>query len=107
MTNLSAEFAPPLGTTAGMTSSAKELAQWIIALHTNKLFDKSDSLKKLWEPNILVDGNAAGFNQLVNGYALGWPLIIRAEHFAVAPLGAQSFGFSYLSSRQFIDCGTD
>ena len=88
LTNLSAEFAPPLRTTAGMTSSAKELAQWAIALQTNKLFDKSDSLKKLWQPNILVDGKTAGFNQLVNGYALGWPVISRAEHSAVAPLGA-------------------
>jgi len=88
LTNLSAEFAPPLRTTAGMTSSAKELAQWVIALQTNKLFDKSDSLKKLWEPNILADGKTAGFNQLVNGYALGWPIISRMEHSAVAPLGA-------------------
>jgi CubicO group peptidase (beta-lactamase class C family) len=88
LTNLSADFAPPLRTTAGMTSSAKELAQWVIALQTNKLFEKSDSLKKLWEPNILADGKTAGFNQLVNGYALGWPIISRAEHPAVASLGA-------------------
>ncbi|GAC18268.1 hypothetical protein GARC_1288 [Paraglaciecola arctica BSs20135] len=88
LTNLSAEFAPPLRTAAGMTSSAKELAQWAIALQTNKLFDKTDSLKQLWQPNILADGKTAGFNRLVNGYALGWPVISRAEHPAVASLGA-------------------
>lgn len=88
LTNLSAEFAPALRTTAGMTSSATEIAQWAIALQTNKLFDKTDSLEKLWQPNILADGKTAGFNQLVNGYALGWPIINRAEHSAVAPLGA-------------------
>lgn len=88
LTNLSAEFAPPLRTAAGMTSSAKELAHWAIALHTNQLFDKTDSLKELWQPNKLKDGNTAGFNQLVNGYALGWPIIDRAEHPAVASLGA-------------------
>ena len=88
LTNLSAEFAPPLRTAAGMTSSAKELAQWAIALQTNKLFDKTDSLKQLWQPNILADGKTAGFNSLVNGYAVGWPVIRRAEHPAVASLGA-------------------
>jgi CubicO group peptidase (beta-lactamase class C family) len=88
LTNLSAEFAPAMRTAAGMTSSAKELALWAIALQTNKLFDKTDSLKKLWQPTILKDGQTAGFNKFVNGYALGWPIIGRAEHPAVASLGA-------------------
>jgi CubicO group peptidase (beta-lactamase class C family) len=87
LTNLTADFAPALRTAAGMTSSAKELALWAIALQTGKLFDKNDSLEKLWQPNLLTNGNTAGFNQLVNGYALGWPMINRAEHPAAASLG--------------------
>ncbi len=88
LTNISAEFSPALRTAAGMTSSAKELAQWAIALQTDKLFDKSDSLKKLWQPTLLTNGETAGFNQLINGYALGWPIINRAEHSAAASIGA-------------------
>ena len=55
LTNLTADFAPALRTAAGMTSSAKELALWAIALQTGKLFDKNDSLEKLWQPNLLTN----------------------------------------------------
>ena len=88
LTNISADFSPALRTAAGMTSSARELALWAIALQTGKLFVKTDSLKKLWQPNLLSNGQTAGFNRLVNGYALGWPIIHRAEHLAAASLGA-------------------
>jgi hypothetical protein len=65
LTNISASFSPPLRTAAGMTSSAKELALWAIALQTGTLFDKKDSLKKLWQPHLLINGETAGFNRLI------------------------------------------
>jgi tetratricopeptide (TPR) repeat protein len=71
-----------------MTSSARELALWTIALQTGTLFDKKDSLKKLWQPHLLINGETAGFNRLINGYALGWPIINRTAHPAAAAIGA-------------------
>jgi CubicO group peptidase (beta-lactamase class C family) len=88
LTNISASFSPPLRTAAGMTSSARELALWAIALQTGTLFDKKDSLKKLWQPHLLINGETAGFNRLINGYALGWPIINRTAHPAAAAIGA-------------------
>ena len=88
LTNISANFSPALRTAAGMTSSARELALWAIALQTGLFFDEKDSLKKLWQPHILSNGKTAGFNRLINGYALGWPIINRTVHPAAAAIGA-------------------
>lgn len=88
LTNISADFSPALRTAAGMTSSARELALWAIALQTGTFFDKKDSLKKLWQPHLLSNGETAGFNRLINGYALGWPIINRTKHPAAAAIGA-------------------
>jgi CubicO group peptidase (beta-lactamase class C family) len=88
LTNISANFSPALRTAAGMTSSARELALWAIALQTGTLFDKKDSLKKLWQPHLLTNGETAGFNRLINGYALGWPIINRTAHPAAAAIVA-------------------
>jgi CubicO group peptidase (beta-lactamase class C family) len=88
LTNLSANFSPALRTAAGMTSSARELALWSIAIQTGQLFDKKDSLKTLWQAHLLTNGETAGFNRLINGYALGWPIINRAAHPAATAIGA-------------------
>ncbi|MFT5839089.1 MAG: CubicO group peptidase (beta-lactamase class C family) [Flavobacteriales bacterium] len=88
LTTLSANFPPALRTAAGMTSNARELVLWVMALQTGQLFEKKTSLKKLWQPHLLSNGETAGFNRLVNGYALGWPVINRAMHPAVAAIGA-------------------
>lgn len=92
LTNITANFAPALRTTAGMTSSATELALWAIALQTGKLLDKKsdkkDSLNVLYTPHLLSSGKSAGFNRFINGYALGWPIINRAKHPAAIAIGA-------------------
>jgi CubicO group peptidase (beta-lactamase class C family) len=88
LTNISANFSPALRTAAGMTSSARELALWSIAIQTGQLFDKKDSLKTLWQAHLLTNGETAGFNRLINGYALGWPIINRAAHPAATAIGA-------------------
>jgi CubicO group peptidase (beta-lactamase class C family) len=86
LANMYFSFPPPLQTAAGMSSTALELAQWIIALQSN-LFLTRTSLNSLWSPALLSNGKTGGFSGLLNGYAAGWPVIARAEHRAVAPVG--------------------
>jgi CubicO group peptidase (beta-lactamase class C family) len=74
-------------TAAGILSTAKDMANWIIALKSGKLLKQKTSLETLWDPAILNNGKIGGFNQLTNGYALGWPTVTRAEHPAVGPVG--------------------
>ncbi|QNK63988.1 serine hydrolase [Pedobacter sp. PAMC26386] len=74
-------------TAAGILSTARDMANWIIALQNGKLLKQQSSIETLWEPALLNNGKTGGFNQLTNGYALGWPTVTRASHPAVAPVG--------------------
>jgi CubicO group peptidase (beta-lactamase class C family) len=87
LNNMFFSFPPALQTAAGMSSTANELANWIIALQNMELLKQKSSLEALWKPDILNNGKTAGFSRLLNGYAAGWPTIIRDEHPAVAPVG--------------------
>ena len=79
-------YAPSHRTAAGMSSTAEEVARWIIALQQGQLLPAS-SLPTLWTPGVLTNGTRRGFSRFLNGYALGWPTVSRAEHPAVAPVG--------------------
>lgn len=79
-------FPPMLRTAAGMSSTAEEVARWIIALQQGQLL-KTTSLPTLWTPGNLNNGTQRGFSRMLNGYALGWPTVTRPEHRAVAPVG--------------------
>ncbi|GAA4369953.1 hypothetical protein GCM10023185_44060 [Hymenobacter saemangeumensis] len=79
-------YAPSHRTAAGMSSTAEEVARWIIALQQGQLLHPA-SLPVMWTPGVLNNGRQRGFSQFLNGYALGWPTISRAEHPAVAPVG--------------------
>jgi len=82
-----ADFPEFLRTTAGMSSTATEIANWVIALKSGELLNKPASIETLWTPAVLINGKTKGFNNLLNGYALGWPVVGRPEHPAVAPAG--------------------
>ena len=84
--NLFEAYAPSIRTASGMSSTAEEMARWIIALQQGQLL-KPASLPVLWAPGVLNNGRQQGFNHLQNGYALGWPTVARPEHRAVAPTG--------------------
>jgi CubicO group peptidase (beta-lactamase class C family) len=85
-------FPPFLRTAGGIQSTAEDLAKWAIALQQGKLFGKPSSLETLWKPEPLKDGTHGGFSSLLNGYALGWPVVIRAKHRAIAPVGGERAG---------------
>lgn len=87
LANMFFSFPPFLQTAAGMSSTAREMAQWIISLQKNELFKHKESIAALWKPAILNNGKTGGFTSLLNGYAAGWPVIVRELHPAVAPVG--------------------
>lgn len=87
LNNMFFSFPSFLQTAAGMSATAKEMADWVIALQNQQLFKEPLSLAVLWKPAILNNGATGGFSSLLNGYAAGWPVIKRAEHPAVAPVG--------------------
>jgi CubicO group peptidase (beta-lactamase class C family) len=84
-------YAPLLQTASGMSSTASELAKWLIALKGNKLMS-GNSLDELWSPTMLKNGKTQGFNRLINGYAIGWPVMAREEHPAIAAVGGNRAG---------------
>lgn len=72
---------------AGVFSTAEEMAKWVIALQTHKLLRKDESLAALWQPVKKNNGQTEAFDTLVNGYGLGWPLIVRDQHPAAMAIG--------------------
>jgi CubicO group peptidase (beta-lactamase class C family) len=72
---------------AGILSTAQDLARWLLALQDGRLLQNKTSVQALWTPAVLNNGRIGGSNDFVNGYALGWPTVTRAEHPAVAPIG--------------------
>jgi CubicO group peptidase (beta-lactamase class C family) len=88
LSNIKSDYLPPkLQTASGMGSTAEEIAHWIIALQRGALLNQPSSLKTLWTPAILNNGKTQAWNNLTNGYALGWPVVNRSEHPAVAANG--------------------
>jgi CubicO group peptidase (beta-lactamase class C family) len=87
------EYSPILYPAVGMSSTATELAKWIIALQSNMLLKEKSSIEELWQPALLNNGHTQGFNKLLNGYALGWPVVGREQHPAVAPSGGNRSAF--------------
>ena len=84
-------------TAAGILSTSRDMANWIIALKSGKLLKEQASIDLLWTPAMLNNGKIGGFNRLTNGYALGWPTVTRDEHPAVGPVGGgRSALFVYL-----------
>ena len=86
---LHAEFAPFLRAAAGMTSNATELAHYSIALRQGKLLELA-SLKAMWTATTLGNGQTAGFNELENGYGIGWQVIGREKRPAVSASGGNA-----------------
>ncbi len=87
LNNMFFSFDYPLQTAAGMSSTATEMANWIIALQNNLFLKEKASIAALWTPAKLNNGKTGGFSSLLNGYAAGWPIVAREEHPAAAPVG--------------------
>jgi CubicO group peptidase (beta-lactamase class C family) len=87
--NVYEEFSTFRRTASGMNSTAKDLANWIIALQQMKLLKSTTTLGLLWTPGTFNNGSPAP-------WALGWQINDRAKHPAVyATGGARSAFFIY------------
>jgi CubicO group peptidase (beta-lactamase class C family) len=71
---------------AGVFSTATEMAYWLLALENGKLL-RQQSIKTMWTPVRLNNGEYDGFDPPFNAYALGWPVAIRKKHPATGPIG--------------------
>lgn len=86
--NLTLSFPKFIRSGAGMSSTAKELARYIIALQDGKLLKKSSSLATLWSP-IALDGGKLEQGHYPHAYY--WLAVERENHPAmVAPGGASA-----------------
>lgn len=87
LVNMFFSFPPALQTAAGMSSTASEMARWVIALQNRQLLKQESTMALLWTPARLNNGRVGGFSRLLNGYAVGWPIVARNEHPAAAAVG--------------------
>ncbi|MCC2617217.1 beta-lactamase family protein [Aestuariibacter halophilus] len=85
--NFYGEFSYMMRTAAGMSSTATELAHYLIALQSGKLVNDLDLL---WTPVTLKDGKTRGFNDRENGYAMGWQVVGRDQHRAISASGGDA-----------------
>ncbi|KZN47039.1 serine hydrolase domain-containing protein [Pseudoalteromonas luteoviolacea] len=85
--NIYGRFFYMMRTAAGMNSTATELAQYLIALQSNKLVKNT---KLLWNPIKLNNGKIGGFSKLENGYAIGWQVLDRKHYPAVSASGGNA-----------------
>ncbi|SNR90952.1 serine hydrolase [Flavobacterium sp. ov086] len=88
------EFPSKMITDAGAFTTAEEMAKWIIGLLSGKFLKNNKKMDTIWEPVKLNNGTYDGFGGLLNAYALGWPVINRQNHPAVAPLGGGRAAFA-------------
>jgi len=80
-------FPRMMRTDAGAFSTAHELARWIIALKNGRLLKQPETLPSLWAPVQLNSGKTEGFGDAFTGYAMGWPVMKRRAHPALAAIG--------------------
>jgi CubicO group peptidase (beta-lactamase class C family) len=84
--NVHEEFAPFRRTASGMTSTAEDMARWIIALQQGRILKDKASLATLWTPVAFNNGQ-------LGEWGLGWTVINRPEHHAVGMTGGGRAAF--------------
>ncbi|MCO7199122.1 serine hydrolase [Pseudoalteromonas sp. OANN1] len=85
--NFYGEFPYMLRTAAGMSSTATELANYVVSLQKGELVKELDML---WTPVKLNNGRTEAFNTKENGYAMGWQVIQRRYHPAISASGGNA-----------------
>ncbi len=83
---ISEDFHPIVWADAGAFTTTNALTKWIMALE-NEAFITKRSIKEMWTAVPLDSGQYGGFGGFLNGYGYGWPVILRENHSAVAPIG--------------------
>lgn len=79
------EFSQLVRPAGGLNASAREVAQWIIALQADKLMHAS-TRAKMWEPTKFTNGERTS-------WGMGWPIKERDEHPIVQGIGGRRSAF--------------
>ncbi|MGB5819388.1 MAG: serine hydrolase domain-containing protein [Saonia sp.] len=90
---LNEEFPTMLRADAGAFATAEDMAKWIVALQTGRFLKEKKHITSMWTPVKLNNGTYDGFGGILNAYALGWPVIDRKSHPAVALIGGGRASF--------------
>ncbi|WP_440054932.1 serine hydrolase [Pseudoalteromonas sp. T1lg65] len=85
--NFYGQFPYMLRTAASMSSTASELANYMIALQNEQLVK---DVSVLWQPAKLNNGRTEGFNHKENGYAVGWQVGQRKYHPSISASGGNA-----------------
>ncbi|MDQ0065645.1 serine hydrolase [Chryseobacterium lathyri] len=81
LTNTYTEFPDFTRTGAGLNSTAEDIANWLIALQSGRLFQKSSTLNMMWTPSTFNNGTPTS-------WARGWGITkFRKKHKAVGMSG--------------------
>jgi len=72
---------------AGMSSNAKELADWVIQLQSGMFFEDPSSLKLLWQAETLKNDVWKKENPSMHPYALGWYVVERQKNSKIVSAG--------------------
>jgi CubicO group peptidase (beta-lactamase class C family) len=88
---LLAEFPAPLRMAGGINSSARDIAQWCLALLGNRLLSAT-SRDTLWASPRLASGRVLGAGE-TNGYGIGWPTFTESGRFSAAGIGGGRAAF--------------
>nr|WP_314896103.1 serine hydrolase domain-containing protein [uncultured Flavobacterium sp.] len=86
LTNVYQPIPSNLYPAAGIYSTATEMAQWVIALQSNKLINV-ENLKTLWTPILLNNGEAYETNDFLNRSSIGFSTTSRIKNPVIASLG--------------------
>jgi CubicO group peptidase (beta-lactamase class C family) len=81
LTNTYTEFPDFTRTGAGLNSTAEDIGNWLIALQSGKLFQKSSTLVMMWSPSTFNNGSPTS-------WARGWGITkFRKNHKAIGMSG--------------------
>ncbi|MFV8340785.1 serine hydrolase domain-containing protein [Flavobacterium sp. XS2P39] len=86
LTNVYQPIPSNLYPAAGIYSTATEMAQWVIALQSNKLIN-AENLKTLWTPIVLNNGKTYETNDFLNRSSIGFSTTSRIKNPVIASLG--------------------
>ncbi|WP_339656865.1 serine hydrolase domain-containing protein [Flavobacterium frigidarium] len=92
LTNVYEPIPISLRPAGGISSTATEIAKWIIALQNHKLINEQN-LKALWTPTTLNNGKTIGMNNFLNGYSIGFNMVLRDEKPIVGSMGGVRSAF--------------
>ncbi|WP_448662993.1 serine hydrolase domain-containing protein [Sphingomonas sp. CJ20] len=65
---------------AGLYTTADDLARWIVALQGGRLLAKPDTVRRMWQPDMLNSGKP-------NIWAMGWPILAGTKRRALGGIG--------------------